>query len=482
MKKIIDKIDIEKILIIFLVLQPIIDLITSLSVRFYGSFATLGVLIKGSFLVLLVIIAMFKYRFRDRKISTLFFIAVIIYEIFYLVINIVSKSNIVIMSELKGSIKTFFAPITIVFLYDILKNEKFNFKSRYFAYILIEYVLLITIANLTGTSFETYQGGKIGSIGWFYAGNDISTILITLFPILYFSTVKNLSISLIPLLFVSIFVILNLGTKVSFLGIILAVFALIILSIFNCIFKRNKLKLKKNILLLTCISVFIIFLSSFSPAVSNLKTQYKYASENIGYSESKPPQEPSEIIDGMIFSGRTEFKKNAEKRFNKASLSQKMFGLGYVNEKNEEYKLVERDHYDIFFNHGIVGSLLIFSVLIYFVVIILKSVFNRRIYKSFRMNIEAYALSILLMFGISFYSGHVLLNPSVSIYFSTILVSLYFRVDNSFEKIKHKKITIMALHLKPGGVEKFISITSKFLAKKYDVEIVSVYELSLIHI
>ena len=44
------------------------------------------------------------------------------------------------------------------------------------------------------------------------------------------------------------------------------------------------------------------------------------------------------------------------------------------------------------------------------------------------------------------------------------------------KKESNNKLTIMALHLKPGGIEKFISTTSKFLAKYYDVEIVSVYK------
>lgn len=478
MKKIINKLNIEKLLVIFLLLQPIIDLITSLSVRFYGSFATLGVLIKGLFLAFLVFFVIFKYKFKDRKLSTIFIIAFIIYEISYLLINITFKSNIVLMSEIKGSIKTFFAPITIIFLYDIMKNEKFNFKSRYFAYILIEYVLLIFIANITGTAFETYKGEKAGTIGWFYAGNDISTILITLFPILYFSTVKSFKMTLIPFLFLSIYVILKVGTKVTLLGLILVICTLLVLATINFICKRNKFKIKKNLLLLLTMCLFVAIVLPFSPAIGNLKLQYDNNNiKNDNPSNKNPDKDKDkEVIDDMVFSGRTKFKNRAIKRFKNADPLQKAFGLGYVNNKNVEYKLVERDQYDIFFNHGIIGTILIFSILIYFIIIILKSVFSRRLDKSFRMNIEAYAIAILLMFGISFYSGHVLLNPAVSIYFSVLLVSLFFRVNGKFKKIKNNKITIMSLHLKPGGIEKFISTTSSFLSKKYDVEVVCVYE------
>ena len=40
-----------------------------------------------------------------------------------------------------------------------------------------------------------------------------------------------------------------------------------------------------------------------------------------------------------------------------------------------------------------------------------------------------------------------------------------------------KKITILALHLGYGGVEKSIASVSNILVEKYDVEIISVYKL-----
>lgn len=476
MKKLINSINIEKVLLIFLVLQPIVDLITSLTYRFLGSFATLGVIVKGLFVVMLILFVLFRYKFKDRKFSTIFIILFSIYEIIYLLLNITLKSNIVLISELKSSIKTFFAPLIIVTLYDILKNEKFNIKSRIFSYILIEYVVLIFIANITGTSFNTYVGNKVGSIGWFYAGNDIGSILICLLPILYFYFIKNFKPYYLLFILLSIYVILGIGTKVTALGLAIIIVLIFFLSIFNYIFKKNELKLKKNMLTLLVIVAFAGILLPTSPIIKNMEMHYNDANEDAEVNN----KDDSEVIDDLIFSGRTEFKQKALKRYKKAGVMQKMFGMGYVDKNNKEYKLVERDYYDIFFNHGIIGSILQSTVYLFIIGNIIALIFKKPVKNLFRMNIENYVISFILMLGISFYSGHVLLNPSVGIYFATLLLSLYFRMCNIYKttlkKESNNKLTIMALHLKPGGIEKFISTTSKFLAKHYDVEIVSVYK------
>ena len=44
-------------------------------------------------------------------------------------------------------------------------------------------------------------------------------------------------------------------------------------------------------------------------------------------------------MDEMVFSGRAEFYKKSLKRFKAASTSEVMFGLGYVNKNNKNYKL-----------------------------------------------------------------------------------------------------------------------------------------------
>ena len=469
MKKVIEQINIKSFITKFLLVVPLIDLITSICVRYFSVSTTLGTLLKGLFLAILIVYIFVKYKFENRKASTIFIGALIIYEICYVLLNMQIKTSSILLLELKMSLKTLFGPIIAIGLYDIYKNEQFHIKNRYLSYIMIEYTLLIFVANLTGTSFNTYLGGKEGTIGWFYAGNDISNLLIGLFPLLYLHTIKNYNIVNMLFMFLASYILLFVGTKVALFGLILSLVFLLAFSIISYCFKKCIFELKKRFVVLGLLIVFISILLPFSPAIKNMGFQYN---QNIGNSESV------DVIDDMVFSGRSEFRNNSINYFIKSSDTNKWLGKGYFDPDGNEYKLVEIDFYDIFFNHGIIGFILIFSVYIYILLKILSLIFKNKMSDNFYLGIGSYILSLLLLFGISFYAGHIFLNPAVSLYLSVILINLYYKKynPNSFKEKKNNKITFMALHLKYGGIEKFISTTSKMLSKDYDVEIVSVYK------
>lgn len=471
--KIIEKINIYKILIAYISILPIIDLVTSISARMDLPGMTIGILIKGLFLLFICGFCFFKYKFNDRKASTIFFLFLMLYETVYLVIMYLNKGIAVIPNEIKSSIKTFFAPIVIVVMYDIFKNEKINIKSRHFTYILVQYVLLILVANITGTSFNTYIGQKTGSIGWFYAGNDIGAILISLFPILYFNIIKTNSKILTFFMFVMVYVLFSIGTKVPIIGVILALVCLFFVALMNDKFISNKYKREKNIKFLIFLIIYILLLFPSSAFLNNINIHKNNIIDNNATSEEKKD------MSELIYSGRREFKMQTLKRYNKASIVEKMFGMGFYNKNNTEYKLIEMDFYDLYFNHGIVGFCIYFSIFGYVFYDAIKNIRVKKIKDILKLNNVSYFISTILLFGIGFFSGHVFLNPTVSLYLALIYVILHnkiIRLNRKKEYFDNNKVTIMALHLKFGGVESFISTISSFLQKKYDVEIVSVYK------
>ena len=476
MKTLIDKINIKKVLIVFLLIQPIIDLITSINVRFYDSFTTVGVVVKGIFLAFLTLYIFIKYNFKNRKSATIFIGLIIIYEILYLIFNYYSKSSISFYSEFKYSIKAIFAPIILVDLYTIFKYEKFNIKSRYISYLLLEYVILILIANISGTAFNTYYYDNTGLMGWFYAGNDISAILVSLFPILYFYCVKNYNFKIILLMLLSIYITLFIGTKVSFVDIILSILSFVILPLLNYFYRKNELKLFKNLILSFVLLLYLCLIIPFSPFFVNIKFQFQRIVEENEIRE-QAHKEKKEVLDSVIFNGRTKFQSNTSIRYRDASILSNILGLGYVDYNNVEYKLVERDHYDLFYNHGIIGTIVILIPYVYIFVGILIQIIKNRIRNVLNMHISSYFISLALFLGISFYAGHILLNPTVNLYLDIVICNLYYRLYKKDVKVKirNNKVTIMALHLKPGGIEKFIQTTSEFLSKNYDVEVVCVY-------
>ena len=78
--KIIGKINIYKILIAYICILPIIDLLTSISARMNLPGMTIGILIKGLFLLFICCFCFLKYKFKDRKLSTIFLLLLILYE------------------------------------------------------------------------------------------------------------------------------------------------------------------------------------------------------------------------------------------------------------------------------------------------------------------------------------------------------------------------------------------------------------------
>jgi len=65
-KKILSKINFNSILILYIILQPIIDIITSLCVRNISETLTFGIFIRTFFLIYLTIYTFFKV---DKKIN-----------------------------------------------------------------------------------------------------------------------------------------------------------------------------------------------------------------------------------------------------------------------------------------------------------------------------------------------------------------------------------------------------------------------------
>ena len=82
------------------------------------------------------------------------------------------------------------------------------------------------------------------------------------------------------------------------------------------------------------------------------------------------------------------------------------------------------------------------------------------------------------MIGVSTFSGHILFAPAVSIYLVLLLLLFLCEFDCYGRKIhNNKKISILALHLGYGGVEKSIIDQANMLSEFYDVEVMSLYKL-----
>ena len=110
--------NINIILAIFILIQPIIDLLTGLCLHVFNINFTVGIIIRIMFLFFISIITLFT--FKKKKILIPYFI-IGIYFIFYIIGVLLFKNNN-LFQELQGLIKVFYFPILFISLYSI-KDE-----------------------------------------------------------------------------------------------------------------------------------------------------------------------------------------------------------------------------------------------------------------------------------------------------------------------------------------------------------------------
>ena len=108
----------------FILIQPILDLVTSLAVRNMELPITLGLVIRSLFMVYLCIYVLVTKSNNNKliKYSKIALSMILIYITFFLVFIIFSKDRSLILIEVKGIIKSFYLPIVLCGLF--VYNQK----------------------------------------------------------------------------------------------------------------------------------------------------------------------------------------------------------------------------------------------------------------------------------------------------------------------------------------------------------------------
>lgn len=470
----------KKLVYFIFLLLPFIDLSSAIITRFTNLSISIGAILKGLLLIFLVIYTLFFTKSKYKKVSIIYIILAIIFSLAYLLTKPIFWNFGVIFNEINYLVKFLFFPISFFAFLCIFDDIGFDKKSveKLMLYTIITYSALLILPILTGTSFNTYENGLYGMVGWFYAANEISTILVLLFPFSYLlisNKRKYLFFGILPILLVISYV----GTKVTLFGLIISGFIVLVIS-----FLHNKKFLKNPFI--SCLLIFIVILviNFGSYTIKNFFTVLDTPSateeiyECIGCEDLPGDSLLTKIKKyGLrLLSQRNYFLKNTNEiyaeNFNPETF---LLGLGFNN--NEEInnsnitKLIEMDILDIFYHLGVIAVILFLIPFLFLLYLLIK---NR-----FRLTKERvfYILMILMSLGISTIAGHVYMAPAVSIYV-VIYCMLLANELNAFDKkkIDKKKITILALHMGYGGVENAIATRASMLSKHYNVEIISLYK------
>lgn len=403
------------LLYIYILFQPFIDLATSLVTRFTDSYITLGLIIRGIFLVVVTIYLLFYNKSKYRKINIIYLALVAVYILCYFIAKDSVFNFNFFLTEIKYIFKHIYIPILFIGLLNVFEANKFEFEkmNNIFIKVVIIYSVLIIIPIITFTAFSSYQvGGDNGYIGWFYSANEIGSILTILFPFLFFFIIKRNTYKSGLLLLPTTLVMIFIGTKTSLLGLVIPLVLLIIYFIIRITQKKEKYfkPLIISIVLFIMVSISIFYV----PAINNVK-------ENMSKHNN---------TTSLILSSRDTFLLETSKIYEKANMDEKLFGLGITNRpdiNNEKVeKAIEMDIYDIVFRFGVFGAIILFLPYIYIYYIVFKY-FKDKNKLQFDQLIYGYSIGIAIM--IAYIAGHVLGAPSVSIYLVMSMIMLIKKLE-----------------------------------------------------
>ena len=401
----------NKFIYIFLLLSPVLDALTALFVKNTNFPISIGTIIRG--LLLLFVIIYIKNNTNSKKILLIFVLYILLAIIYYL-----GLKDINIVNEVVNLFKIFYLPIMMLF-FSKYNNEKIDDKLIVKIYLL--YLNLIIIPYLFGFSnslSESYSN-KNGEFGLFFGGNELSAIIIGLGLIVleYVNNSKNYILKIV--VFIELFVsVVLIGTKTVYVGMFIIILYMLFKFLYHSrIYDVEKYK-KKMLLILLFFTIGLIVILPKTPLMSNIKTTLDYYKVN----EVKDLLN-IKTIDNVIFSRRlSNANKIIDPYFN-TGINTLIYGISRT--KLESINVIEIDILDIFFTIGF------FGIIIYILMCLYTTKFN---YLNNKYN---FCKTMFIL--ISIFSGHVLIQPMVSIY-----IALLYILNKNSIKIEKKRILLVS--------------------------------------
>ena len=412
--------NISKIILIFLFMQPIVDVITALSIHYFDVSITIGMIVRFLFLIFCLCYIFFISKNKYKKKLFIYFLILLIYCLCYIGNLYINEDMSTILVNVSSLFKVVYIPIVLIFFYIIYKDKVFKFDSKYFGILYYIYLLFVFVPSILGVGLKTYEVTKEGSIGFFYSANEIGGIISILMPffLVYVLSLKNTIIkwSSIILFF---YILFFMGTKGPLIS-----FGIICVYYFIKLFREFILKKDyKNIGAITgLVLIIIVSLCLILPKTTfydNLKVHLEFLKI-----DSVDDLANIKKIDHLVFSERFSFWEDTNKIYLKEDVPTKLLGMGYVN-KNKLEKTVEMDYVDIFYHQGLFGFIIILGP--YFVLCfnIIKKYFKTKNKSKYNILFLSFILSLLL----SMFTGHIIVSTNVYIFIALIMNMFYNEIN-----------------------------------------------------
>ncbi|WP_406944970.1 O-antigen ligase family protein [Halobacillus sp. SY10] len=477
MPKLFKKELLEKLLLYFIVLQPILDILTYFSLRALDTSLTIGIVVRVLFMGLSLWFIFFGNSSKLKKYVLWYLIAIAVVFGIGLVYNFFAKPIFNPFLELQFIAKTVYFHVMLgSYLLLFTSIDKVSEKRmqilKYTSIAMLIISISMFIAILTGTSSETYEWNKFGMKGWFHSGNELGSIVAVCFPLIYLYALLKMEEAkkiyyFIPVVLLASVAIL-IGTKVGYFAVLLAAVIVFVTYVIYWIIQKRK-KVQDPLLRLRLIFSFVFLIAllavtPFSPTFTNVSgdmgaieeqqkeqqeknqedSESEFGSEDPSAEEEPSKEEETQLMDSpilvIILSARNLYFTEMYNYYVEADPVQKMFGMGYAGnyESPEDRKLIEMDFFDLFFSYGILGIILILLPFLTIIGLFLKLLFQTPGTLLHPLNMLI-LLSIGFGTGIAFLAGHVLYAPAVSIYLAISIVLLIINMLKMNKDVKEAK-------------------------------------------
>lgn len=386
----------EYLVYILLLMTPFFDTLNGMLI-FYKINFSIAILLKGLIIILTLLYLLMKKNLTIVFISIGFILLLGIK-------NFMQEDNLSI--ELIWVIKIYFFMILFLFMKETI-NGNYKMVHIYFKILLFSIIFNILGGFLFGYGFVAYEGTDLGSKGFYYAGNELGGVFISLSAYVAIILIHKKStfkyiLGFVFLLFLSLLTTM----KSSILGTLLVFMAVPFIYAYT---NMNNFIMPRWIFYM--IGFFIIILSILLPIsfyyvyyVLGLETRLGYALNNASLLSAILSHRDVWAVQMMQY-----FSENS-------SYYTVLFGYAYEIAFRLFGNRSEIDIVDILFSYGLLGVILIYG---FWLNILYRFIF-------LKTKLTGYILyAAILIFLVSFMSGHIL-NSGIGAVPFAILFSLAY--------------------------------------------------------
>lgn len=258
-KELSKKINIENILCAFIIICPILDIMSFLFRNKFNTNYSPSTFVRP---IISIMVMMYLFIKRDKKFKIYSILTALFYMI-YAIIHLYLFEKVKTGSSYSNSLHeaqyliNYSFMILNLFIYiDTFKNKDASKLKLSVLWASCIYIISIYISIITKTSSHTYVLEGIGYKGWFESGNSIGAILI-LSMFIYIGYIKDKKYRkvAIPILVLNIvFLTTLIGTRVGLLGVVCVLSLYAIVEVFEGLLKNKKLDKK----VIICISIAVV--------------------------------------------------------------------------------------------------------------------------------------------------------------------------------------------------------------------------------